>query len=99
VSKVPSRATIGSGGVLKIPLRTMEAANVRAGVEVTIEATDETIVVRRTDPDQAWFWTAEWQAKGREVEEGRARGETGLCHESDEAFLESLRERTHADDR
>ena len=27
------------------------------------------------DPDQAWFWTAEWQAKEREADEAIARGE------------------------
>ena len=27
------------------------------------------------DPDQAWFWTPEWQAKEREADEAIARGD------------------------
>jgi antitoxin PrlF len=41
------------------------------------------------DPDQAWFWTPEWQAGEREATEQIARGE-GHAYLSDEAFLASL---------
>ncbi|MGH3912336.1 MAG: hypothetical protein ACRDTC_02825 [Pseudonocardiaceae bacterium] len=30
--------------------------------------------VHAIDPDQAWFWTPEWQAREREVEGERATG-------------------------
>jgi len=30
--------------------------------------------VHAIDPDQAWFWTPEWQAKEREVDEEMAAG-------------------------
>jgi hypothetical protein len=49
----------------------------------------ESITDGRIDPDQAWFWTREWQAKEREADEDIAAGR-GTTYESDEAFLEGL---------
>ena len=52
------------------------------------------IILRRIDPDQLWFWSAEWQAKEREVDESLARGDPGATYDSDEAFLAALAART-----
>ncbi len=41
------------------------------------------------DPDQAWFWTPEWQAGEREVDEYLARGEVEEFDDM-ESFLDSL---------
>lgn len=41
------------------------------------------------DPDQAWFWTPEWQAKEREADDAIASGK-GTFYDSAEAFLASL---------
>ena len=40
--------------------------------------------------DQAWFWTPEWQAKEREVDEALARGERGQFFSDGETFLKFL---------
>jgi hypothetical protein len=48
---------------------------------------------RRIDPDQTWFWTPEWQAAEREVDEAIARGELGTIYMSDEEFLAALDDR------
>jgi hypothetical protein len=42
-------------------------------------------------PDQAWFWTLEWQRKEREADEAIAEGRA-VGFDSDEAFLSALRE-------
>jgi hypothetical protein len=42
------------------------------------------------DPEQASFWTPEWQAGEREVDEQIARGEY-TTYDSTEAFLDALR--------
>jgi hypothetical protein len=47
----------------------------------------------RIDPDQAWFWTREWQAKEREADEDLAAGR-GDTYASDDEFLVALGERT-----
>lgn len=49
------------------------------------------------DPDQAWFWTPEWQAGECEADADLAAGR--VTHfERDEEFLAALRERAkHAD--
>jgi hypothetical protein len=44
------------------------------------------------DPDQAWFWTPEWQAKEREADADKAAGRVERF-ESDEAFTAALQER------
>lgn len=53
----------------------------------------EEITDGRIDPDQAWFWTREWQEKEREADEDLAAGR-GTRYESDKDFLAALDERT-----
>jgi hypothetical protein len=47
----------------------------------------------RIDPEQAWFWTREWQEREREADEDLAVGRA-TRYESDEEFLTALDERT-----
>ena len=42
------------------------------------------------DPDQAWFWTPEWQAKEREADADIAAGR-GILFDSDQEFIEHLK--------
>jgi hypothetical protein len=44
------------------------------------------------DPDQAWFWTPEWQAGAKAADADLAAGRT-TTYDSDEAFLKALEER------
>ncbi len=43
-------------------------------------------------PDQAWFWTPEWQAGEKAADADLAAGRTTV-YDSDEAFLKALEER------
>ncbi|MGH2798242.1 MAG: hypothetical protein ACRDM0_11360 [Thermoleophilaceae bacterium] len=52
----------------------------------------EEIAEGRIDPDQAGFWTREWQEKEREADEDLAAGRS-TRYESDEDFLAALDER------
>lgn len=47
----------------------------------------------RIDPEQAWFWTREWQEREREADEDLATGRV-TRYESDDEFLAALDERT-----
>jgi hypothetical protein len=47
----------------------------------------------RIDPEQAWFWTHEWQTKEREAEDDRKAGRVAR-YNSDDEFLATLEERT-----
>ncbi len=49
------------------------------------------------DPDQAWFWTPEWQLKEHEAEADKAAGDAERF-ESDEEFLAALDERSASSD-
>ncbi len=44
----------------------------------------------RLDPDQAWFWTPEWQAGEQEVDADLASGKA-IPFDTDEAFIAHLR--------
>lgn len=52
-------------------------------------------VIRRLNPDQAWFWTESWQAGEREADADEAAGRT-TYHASTENFLAALD--AHLDD-
>ena len=56
------------------------------------------IIMNDINPDQAWFWTEEWQAGEREIDARIAAGLT-IRHASTEEFLSSLETRcpSHAD--
>ncbi len=47
----------------------------------------------RIDPEQAWYWTREWQAKEREADDDRVAGRVSR-YETDVDFLMALDERT-----
>ena len=47
----------------------------------------------RIDPEQAWFWTQEWQTKEREADDDLAGGRV-TSYENDDLFLAALDERT-----
>lgn len=50
------------------------------------------IAAGRINPDQAWFWTREWQEKEREADADLAAGR-GTRYEGDDDFLAALDER------
>jgi len=56
------------------------------------------VIMSDINPDQAWFWTEEWQAGEREIDARIAAGQT-IRHASTEEFLSSLETRcpSHAD--
>ena len=56
-----------------------------------VEAVRRHVAQEQEDPEQAWFWTPEWQAKEREADEAIAAQE-GAFFSSEEAFLASLDE-------
>ncbi|MGD9735198.1 MAG: hypothetical protein AB7V58_06255 [Solirubrobacterales bacterium] len=49
----------------------------------------EEITDGRIDPEQAWFWTREWQEKEREADEDLA-ADRGTTYDSDDEFLGAL---------
>ena len=60
--------------------------------EDTVEGTAnllERVIRREIDPDQAWFWTREWQAGEREADADLAAGKYQRF-QGDDAFLAHL---------
>jgi bifunctional DNA-binding transcriptional regulator/antitoxin component of YhaV-PrlF toxin-antitoxin module len=91
-----SVAYLNRRGQLTIPAGIRRAAGLEPGQAFVIQMTRQGLVLREVepediDPDQAWFWTPEWQAKEREADEDIAAGRVTL-YLSDEEFLASLDE-------
>ena len=84
-------ATVRQGGSITIPVEIRQQADLKDGDAVEVEVVDGCIVLRPSDidPEQAWFWTPEWQAKEREADEAIAAGRVTF-HASDEEFLTAL---------
>jgi len=83
-----------SRGQLTLPEKIRKAARLEEGDLLEAELTDEGILLRPKkviDPDQAWFWTPEWQAKEREADADLAAGRHSEIFMSGEEFLEALR--------
>jgi hypothetical protein len=49
------------------------------------------------DPDQAWFWTPQWQRKEREADADKVAGNVDRFDDA-EAFLAALDERSSSSD-
>jgi AbrB family looped-hinge helix DNA binding protein len=77
-------------GPLSIPTEIREAAHLREGDTVLVEAADGGVMIRHIDPDQAGFWTAEWLEGEREIDDEIARGTSGTVYASTEEFLAHL---------
>ncbi len=56
-----------------------------------VEAIRQHIEQEQVDPDQAWFWTPEWQTKEREADAAIAAHD-GTFYDNPEAFLAALDE-------
>ena len=81
-------------GQVSIPDEIRDAAQLRDGEELEAEVTAVGILLRTfqpINPDQAWFWTKEWQAGEREADDDIKAGR-GRVFFSEEEFLASLEE-------
>ena len=83
---------VGQNGQITIPASVRRAANIKPGHAFEVEVTDEGILLRPTeiDPDQAWFWTPEWQAKEHEADQAIAEGRFTRYYSEDD-FLASFK--------
>jgi hypothetical protein len=60
-----------------------------ASVTAVLTTQDSRPVLREIEPQQAWFWTAEWQARERQADAGLAVGRSATYHGYEE-FLAHL---------
>src|ERR1700674_4777571 len=73
-----ARTTLRAKGQVTLPEEIRNAAHLEAGDLLEAELTDEGILLRPQkviDASQAWFWTPEWQAGERQVDDQLAAGE------------------------
>ena len=87
-------------GQLTIPAGIRRAASLQPGQAFAIELTGQGLVLRAVapdgipddiDPDQAWFWTPEWQAGERRADAEIAAGGLPIYYSLEE-FLAALGE-------
>ena len=93
------RPIVGVGGRITLPKAVREAANLKQGDAVQLRVTPEGVLLCRIeerDPDQWWFWTEEWQAGERRVDQGIRDGRL-LGPHTDEEFRQLLVDRMKTD--
>ena len=70
---------VGKNGQLVIPRGLAEEVGLRPGGHVAVERREGELVLRpeeERDPDQAWFWTPEWQEGIARARQEAAEGKT-----------------------
>ena len=78
---------VGAKHQVTIPRRISRALQLKEGDHMLVRLVDNTlelIPAQVVPKDQRWFWTPEWQAKEREVDEALARGEYRAAESADE---------------
>lgn len=86
--------TVRKKGQITIPAEIRDQVHIEEGMVVELSITESGILLRPKiliDPDQAWFWTEEWQKGEREADADIAAGRT-TYFESDESFQAALEE-------
>jgi AbrB family looped-hinge helix DNA binding protein len=69
---------VGAKHQVTIPSRISKALRLKKGDHMLVRLVDNTlelIPAQVVPKDQRWFWTPEWEAREREVDEALARGE------------------------
>ena len=79
------------GNGLPIPSEMLEAAGIKPGDTFVVRTSDGGILIHSIDPDQAWYWTPEFQDGEREMEADLAAGRRGEVFDSTEEFLAALK--------
>lgn len=87
----------GGVGVAVGVLLSLALARRRRAARDTVERRLERIEHMLTAPDQAWYWTPEWQAGEVEADADIAAGRVSV-HDSGEEFLAALRAIAAADE-
>lgn len=80
-------------GSIHIPAELLEAAGMCPGTELDIMLTEHGVSITRVadrDPEQAWFWTPEWQAGELEVTINHRNKVPGTIYMSDEELVAAL---------
>jgi len=88
VIKVRERGTITLPAAVRKAAR-LDRPNSQVEVRLREDGVIELIPVVMIPADQAWYWTEEWQAGEREVDEEAAR-EEGRVFDSAEEMFETL---------
>ncbi len=82
---------VGAKHQVTIPRRISKALRLKKGDHMLVRLVGgrvEMVPVSLIPKDQLWFWTPEWQAKEREVDEALARGEFKEAGSADELLKE-----------
>lgn len=82
---------VGAKQQLTIPRRISKALRIKKGDYMLMRLVGERVEMipaSLVPKDQRWFWTPEWQAKEREVDEALARGEYKVADSVDDLLKE-----------
>ena len=87
-----SRATVRRAGQVTLPADVRKSLHVSEGDEVEFEMVGDGVIqvrgLKLIPADQAWFWTASWQAGEREASDDLASGRTTIAETVDDMFAQ-----------
>ena len=92
-SGIEEAVRVGAKHQVTIPRRISRALRLKRGDHMLMRLVGqrvEMIPAHLIPKDQLWFWTPEWQAKEREVDEALARGDYRSAGTVD-AFLKAVK--------
>ena len=97
VDTMDKTGTITKQGEVTIPEELREKYGLLPGETVVFLEKNGELVLQVIDPDQAWYWTKEWQEGEREADEDIRMGRVSRVYDDVEEFIADLR-RGPADD-
>jgi AbrB family looped-hinge helix DNA binding protein len=87
--------TVRANGEIVIPRRVVEERGLKPGSEVVLGDIGGDLVLHATseerDPNQAWFWTPEWQEMIREAEEDVKAGRVSKWYSDVDEMIADIR--------
>ena len=90
VDTMDKTGTITKQGEVTIPEELREKYGLLPGETVVFLEKNGELVLQVIDPDQAWYWTQEWQEGEREADEDIAAGRTLGPFDNVEDLIEAL---------
>lgn len=79
---------------ITIPKEICKKLNLETGDYLEVDTINEGIMLipkKLISRDQEWFWSKEWQAKEKEVDEAISRGEVSRIFENADDLIKYLR--------
>ncbi|MBI3734986.1 AbrB/MazE/SpoVT family DNA-binding domain-containing protein [Candidatus Sumerlaeota bacterium] len=84
-------AKIDESGALRFDADLLKSLKLKRGASVLVQVESDQIIITPATPEDAWYWSSDWQRGEREADEDLKAGRF-TRYMSDEDFLASFNE-------